>query len=161
MPSAEERERTERSDSHTQATNRTGLPDGYLDDVSRVIEIYRTIEKLDTQVGDLRDTAKSHTEEIKQLTQRVYAISSIRKDIARNTSGLNQLEKQHGTDLKELEKKVNGLGMRLDNRISELRTNEVGKLKSFVDTAKTLGYIALTLAGVIGVAIAGYLFQKR
>ena len=91
----------------------TPLPQGYLDDVSRVAAIYRTLGGLEKLFDGLGASNKSNTEKIEDLTRRVYAIPYIKKDIAQSTRGLNQLEKQHNKDLKELEKKVNGLGMGL------------------------------------------------
>jgi hypothetical protein len=129
------------------------LPPGYLDDVSRVIAIYRTLEGLEKLVEGLGTTTKSHAEKIEQLTRQAYAIPYIKKDVAKNTKDLNKLGERHTNEL-------NRLGQRLDREIGDLKTNEIGPLKSFVNTAKILGSIALTLAGVIGAAIAGYLFRK-
>src|ERR1700722_6447242 len=143
MPNPEERERSERSEGRgaTQATTSgAALPSGYLDDVSRVIDIYRTLEGLGRLVEGLGITAKSQVEKIEQLTRLTYAIPYIKKDVAKNTKDLNKLGERHTNDL-------NRLGQRLDR--------EIGDLKSFAKTATTLGYIALTLAGVIGAAVAG------
>jgi phosphopentomutase len=155
MPSQEERERFERSEGRaTQATTSgAALPAGYLDDVSRVAAIYQTLGGLEKLVDGLGATTKSHTEKIEQLTQRVYAIPYIKKDVAKNTKELNKLEERHTNQL-------NRLGQRLGKEIGDLKTEDIGKLNNVAHTAKILGYIALTLAGIIGTAFVTYLFRK-
>ena len=118
-------------------------------DLASVINIFRTLGG----VAALETTTKSHADKIEQLMQWSCAIPHIEKEVAKNTKDLNKLGERHTNEL-------NRLGQRLDREISDLRTNEISDLKSFVNTAKILGYIALTLAGVIGAAIAGYLFRK-
>jgi hypothetical protein len=154
MPSAEERERAERSEGRgaTQATPGSGdaplTPSGFRD-LAAVIDIFRTLGGISV----LETTSKSHAQKIEQLNQQVSAIPNLEKNVAQNTEDLNKLGERHTNEL-------NRLGQRLDREISDLRTSEIGDLKSFVSTAKILGYIALTLAGVIGAAVAGYLFRK-
>lgn len=150
MPNPEERERLdERSDSlgSAQATGKGEAPlrASAFRDLAAVIDIFRTLGG----VNLLEATTKSHTEKIEQLTESVSTIPRLERDVAQNTKDLNELAKE-----------LNGLGQRLDRKISDLRANEIGDLKGIVGTARVLGYVALTLAGVIGAAIAGYLFRK-
>lgn len=121
------------------------LPAGYFDDVSRVVAIYERLKGLEALVDGLRSTTESNVQEIKQLTQRVYAISYIKKDVAQNTRDLNQLETRHSKELKGLEREVNGLSKRLGK--------EIGDLKNVVDTASTLGKMAFAVAAPVAAAI--------
>jgi DNA repair ATPase RecN len=142
MPSPEERERSERS----AILSGTVLPDGYLDDVYRVAAIYRTLGGLEKLVDGLGATTKSHTEEIKQITQRVYAIHHIKRDVAKNTKDLNEQGRRHNENLSGLEKRligdVNQLGRRHDNKI-----NELDKVAHTADKLVRIGYAILLIVG--------------
>jgi len=163
MPNPEERERSEGTDFNQARHGGAALPTGYLDDVFRVAAIYRTLGGLEKLFDGLGAANKSNTEKIEDLTRRVYAIPYIKKDIAQSTRGLNQLEKQHNRDLKELEKKVNGLGVRLDNRITELRTKDIGDLNNLAHTGRRLFRIGVgvvaTLFTVLGPPVVIYLYR--
>jgi DNA repair ATPase RecN len=150
MPSPEEREQAEPSDSLSpaQATSRGALPVGYLDDVSRVAEIYRTLGGLDKLVDGLRTTTKSHAEKIEQLTERIYAIPHIKRDVAKNTKDLNELGERHT-------KELNQLGIRLGK--------EIGHLNNVAHTADKLlriflGALAVILT-VLGPPLMIYLYH--
>ena len=145
MPSEEERKPLGGLDATQSKSGGLPLPSGYLDDVSRIIAVYRTLEGLERLVECLGMTSKSHVEKIEQITRQTYAIPYMKRDVIKNAKDLSKLKERQTTDL-------NRLGQRLDREISDLR--------GFVKTAKTLGYIALTLAGVVGAAVAGYIFRK-
>ena len=110
-------------------------------DLAATIDIFRTLGG----IVALEATTKSHTEKIEQLMQWGSAIPYIEKEVARNTKDLNELGRRHTKELNEL-------GIRLGK--------DIGDRKNIARTAKILGYIALTLAGVIGAAFVTYLFRK-
>jgi hypothetical protein len=118
-------------------------------DLAATIDIFRTLGG----IVALEATTKSHTEKIEQLMQWGSALPYIEKDVAQNTKDLNELGRRHTKELNEL-------GIRLGKDIGDLRNKDIGDLKSIAHTAKILGYIALTLAGVIGAAFVTYLFRK-
>jgi hypothetical protein len=153
MPSANERENFSGSSNYSQeSSGGAGLPTGYIEDAFKIAAIYRTLGGLEKLFDGLGATTKANSDKIEDLTQRVYAISYIKKDIAQNTRGLNHLEKRHNKDVKELEKKVNGLGIRLDSRINDLKINDIGKLNNIAHTTESFGRLALACfsGGVIG-----------
>jgi hypothetical protein len=118
-------------------------------DLTATIDIFRTLGG----IVALEATTKSHTENIEQLMQWGSALPYIEKDVAQNTKDLNELGRRHTKELNEL-------GIRLGKDISDLRNKDIVDLKNIAHTAKILGYIALTLAGVIGAAFVTYLFRK-
>ena len=162
MPSPEERERFERSEGRgaSQATTSgAALPAGYLDDVAKVAAIYQTLGGLEKLVDGLGATTKSHAEKIEQLTQRVYAIPTLEKDVAQNTKDLNELGRRLEKDMNELgrrqTKDLNELGIRLGNNI--------GALQNTAHTADKLfrifiGALAVILT-VLGPPLMIYLYH--
>jgi hypothetical protein len=102
------------------------------------IDIFRSL----AGVVALEATARSNTEKIEKLTEQVSAIPYLKENVEKNTKDLNELGRRHTKEL------------------NDLRTNEIGRLNSFVDTAKILGYIALTLAGIVATALVTYLKTK-
>jgi hypothetical protein len=120
-----------------------------LRNMTATIDIFRTLGG----VVALEAKTNSHGEKIEQLLQWGSAIPHIENDVAQNKKDLNELGRRHTKELNEL-------GMRLGKEIGDLKVNDIGDLKSFVHTAKILGYIALTLAGIIGTALVTYLKTK-
>lgn len=123
-----------------QATGRDEAPlttSGFRD-LAAVIDIFRTLGG----INQLEAITKSHAEKIEQITQSVSTIARLEEDVEKNTNDLNKLGERHTNEL-------NRLGQRLDREISDLKTNEIGELKSFASTTKTLGSIALALITVI------------
>jgi len=130
-----------------------GLPAGYLEDVIRVARIFETLGILQEATAGLKSTTGSHAEEIKELTQRVYVISYIKRDVAKNTKDLNRLEERHTKELIELERQVNGLGRRHTTGLSDLGIalrREIGDLRSKLDTGENIFRIFL---GALVVAV--------
>lgn len=119
----------------------TGLPAGYLEDVIRVARIFETLGVLQEATAGLKSTTGSHTQEIKELTQRVYAIAHIKRDVAKNAKYLNRLGEQHTRELRELERQVNGLGRRHTTGLNDLGIalrREIGDLRSKLDTGENI-----------------------
>ena len=96
------------------------------------------------------------------------AIPHIEKDVAQNTKDLNDLGSRHTKELNDLgqrldknvnelgkqqTKDLNELGIRLGNQISDLRNKDIGDLKNFAHTARTLGTITLAVVGPVAVTI--------
>jgi len=149
------------NDTDTSGGNKPITPNDFRD-LASVIDIFRTLGR----VTVLEDTTRSHAEKIEQLMQWGSAIPHIEKDVAQNTKDLNALGSRHT-------KELNDLGQRLDKNVNELekqQTNalnslgirlgkEITDLKNIAHTTKILGYIALTLAGVIATALVAYHYR--
>jgi len=155
MPSAEERERSERSEG-----SGAPLTPNTFRDMAAVIDIFRTLGR----VTDLEVTTKSHAEKIEQLIQWGSAIPHIEKDVAQNTKDLNDLGGRHTKELNELgqrldknanelgtkqTKDLNELGIRLGNEIGDLKSKDIGDLKNKMHTAENLFRIFLGILAVV------------
>jgi len=145
-------------------------PSGFRD-LAAVIDIFRTLGGIVV----LEATVKSHSDKIEQLMQWGSAIPYIEKAAEKNSKDLNELGKRHTTELNDLgqrldknvnelekhqTKNMNEMGIRLGKEMSDLKSNDLVDLKNVAHTAKILGYIALTLAGIIGTVLVTYIYRK-
>jgi hypothetical protein len=139
------------------------------------LQIGYLLAEIRESLGELRNAAKVSDdarkisdERILQLIERTAKaetiLTAVNQTVDRHSMDLKKLETGHTAELNELgsrhTKGLNELGIRIGKEIGDLKNEEIGDLKSFVHTAKILGYITLTLAGVIATAIVTYFFRK-
>lgn len=128
---------------------------GYL-----LAEIRESLGELHNAAKVSDDARKINDERTLQLLERITKAETMLTDV-------NETVDHHRIDLKEqgtgytkdvnelgrrLERDVNELGRRLERDVKELGIRlekEIGDLKNIAHTAKTLGYIFLTLISVI------------
>ena len=72
--------------------------------LSVAVDIYQKLGGLTAKVSNLEDRTNSNAEKVEQLTQWVFAIPSLERDVAQNTKDLNELGRRHDRDIRELEK---------------------------------------------------------
>lgn len=111
-------------------------------------------------VDGVEATTKSQADKIEQLMQWSAAVRYTERDVEEIKKDLNALGKRVTEQETNQTAKLNGLRQSVDREINELRTkvngdisnltiNDIGPLKSFERTTRTLGIIALSLSGTI------------
>jgi hypothetical protein len=122
-----------------------------------LVQIQHGLGRMEEAIGTLKANGQTQDEELRRLDDRTIRIEATLPDLQKTVD-------RHGMDLNELGKRhtkeLNDLGIRLGNDINVLRNKDIGDLKNLAHTAKILGYVALTLAGIIGTAFVTYLFRK-
>jgi hypothetical protein len=124
-------------------------------DLTTVLNIHRSLVRLDEKVHALEITSKSNSENIDSLTEKTYAIPYLEREFAQTKKDLNDLGGRHNKELHDmaikLEKGLNELGRRLSQDITNLKDGDVSQLKSLAHTVKSIGtfLIALAAGGIL------------
>jgi hypothetical protein len=130
--------------------------------LSLAVDIYQSIGGLKTAVSYLQDVTKSNIEKIDHLSHSFLAIPGLERAVGQNAKDLNEVGRRHDKNLHELEMRleqdVNELGRQLGKDVNELATrhdNKIHELEKFDHTTQTIGWVAISLAGV-AVTVLGY-----
>jgi hypothetical protein len=121
-------------------------------DLATVLNIHRSLVRLEEKVHALEITTKSNSENIDTLTEKAYAIPYLEREFAQTKKDLNDLGGRHNKELHDLamklEKGLNELGRRLGQDITNLKDGDITQLKHIASIAK--GICTLVLAAIAG-----------
>lgn len=119
-------------------------------DLTTVLNIHQSLVRLEEKVHGLEITAKSNSENIDSLTEKVYGIPYLEREFAQTKNDLNDLGRRHNKELHDLalklEKGLNDLGIRLGQQITNLKDGDISELKGLAYTVRSVTAFVVALA---------------
>jgi hypothetical protein len=135
-----------------------------LRDMTTVVNIHKSLVRLDEKVHNLEITSQSHSENIDTITHKTFAIPYLERAVEETKNHLNDLGIRHTSLEMSSEKRLNSLGERLGAQVNGLATrldNKIHELDKVDHTVKSIGQILLALiAGGILVPIVLHFWPK-
>jgi hypothetical protein len=131
-------------------------------DLATLLNIHRSLVRLEEKVHVLEIATKSNSENIDTLTKTAYGIPYLEREFAQTKKDLNDLGGRHDKELHDLalklEKGLNELGRRLGQDITNLKDGDIAELKSVASIAK--GLCALAIAAIAGGVLVKLLWHQ-
>jgi hypothetical protein len=134
-------------------------------DLATVLNIHRSLVRLEEKVHALEITTKFNSENIDTLTKTAYAIPYLEREFAQTKKDLNDLGGRHNKELHDLalklEKGLNELGRRLGQDITNLKDGDISELKGLAHTVRSVIAFVVALAAGGGLVYVVQHFWPR